>query len=127
MPKKLINWECWDEYNLESEMYDEILAELEEDSLEDLPEEQLILMSKIPKLVTTPMGMFQLHDKMSPLTQFDCWTAHTNFSLTKSISKQVEDYLTSLTPAGSAGAREIKVTCTALRGDRVFVLVTVET
>ena len=27
---------------------------------------------------------------MSPLTQFDCWTAHTNFSLTKSISKQVE-------------------------------------
>ena len=90
MPKKLINWECWDEYNLESEMYDEILAELEEDSLEDLPEEQLILMSKIPKLVTTPMGMFQLHDKMSPLSQFDCWTAHTNFNLTKSVSKQIE-------------------------------------
>ena len=45
MPKKLINWECRDEYNLESEMNDEILAELEEDSLEDLPEEQLILMS----------------------------------------------------------------------------------
>ena len=42
MSKKLINWECWDEYNLESEIYDEILAELEEDSLEDLPEEQLI-------------------------------------------------------------------------------------
>tara|TARA_R100000458_G_scaffold58762_1_gene67513 strand:+ start:50 stop:262 length:213 start_codon:yes stop_codon:yes gene_type:complete len=44
-----------------------------------------------------------------------------------SISKLVEDYLTSLTPAGSAGAREIKVTCTGLNGDRVFVLVTVET
>ena len=44
-----------------------------------------------------------------------------------SLSKQVEDYLTSLTPAGSAGAREIKVACSALNGDRVFVLVTVET
>jgi hypothetical protein len=44
-----------------------------------------------------------------------------------SLSKQVEDYLTSLTPAGSAGAREIKVACSGLKGDRVFVIVTVET
>ena len=44
-----------------------------------------------------------------------------------SLAKQVEDYLTSLTPAGSAGAREIKVACSSLNGDRVFVLVTVET
>tara|TARA_R110000824_G_scaffold81812_3_gene205478 strand:- start:2204 stop:2416 length:213 start_codon:yes stop_codon:yes gene_type:complete len=44
-----------------------------------------------------------------------------------SLSKQVEDYLTSLTPAGSAGAREIKVSCSSLNGDRVFVIVTVET
>ena len=44
-----------------------------------------------------------------------------------SLSKQVEDYLTSLTPAGSAGSREIKVTCSSLNGDRVFVLVSVET
>ena len=43
-----------------------------------------------------------------------------------SLSKQVEDYLTSLTPAGSAGAREIKVACSSLNGDRVFVLVTIE-
>ena len=44
-----------------------------------------------------------------------------------SLSKQVEDYITSLTPAGSAGAREIKVACSSLNGDRVFILVTVET
>ena len=44
-----------------------------------------------------------------------------------SLSKQVEDYLTSLTPAGSAGAREIKVACSSLNGDRVFIVVTVET
>tara|TARA_R100001594_G_scaffold145544_1_gene195849 strand:+ start:470 stop:685 length:216 start_codon:yes stop_codon:yes gene_type:complete len=45
-----------------------------------------------------------------------------------SLAEQVQNYLSStITPAGSAGAREIKVTCTALRGDRVFVLVTAET
>ena len=44
-----------------------------------------------------------------------------------SLSKQVEDYISSLTPAGSAGAREIKVACSSLNGDRVFILVTVET
>ena len=44
-----------------------------------------------------------------------------------SLAKQVEDYLTSLTPAGSAGAREIKVACSSLAGDRVFIVVTVET
>ena len=44
-----------------------------------------------------------------------------------SLSKQVEDYLTSLTPAGTAGAREIKVSASSLNGDRVFIIVTVET
>ena len=44
-----------------------------------------------------------------------------------SLAKQVEDYLTSLTPAGSAGAREIKIACAGLMGDRVFIIVTVET
>ena len=44
-----------------------------------------------------------------------------------SLSKQVEDYISSLSPAGNAGAREIKVACSSLNGDRVFVLVTVET
>ena len=43
------------------------------------------------------------------------------------LKKQGEDYLTNLTPAGSAGAREIKVACSSLNGDRVFIVVTVET
>ena len=46
-----------------------------------------------------------------------------------SLAKQVEDYLTgsdSGTLAGSAGAREVKITCCSLSGDRVFVLVSVE-
>lgn len=44
-----------------------------------------------------------------------------------SLAKQVEDYISSLTPAGSAGAREIQVSSASLQGDRVFIIVTVET
>ena len=44
-----------------------------------------------------------------------------------SLAKQVEDYISGLSPAGSAGAREIKVSAAGLYGDRVFVIVTVET
>ena len=47
-----------------------------------------------------------------------------------SLSKQVEDYLNNAseigTLEGSAGAREIQVTCASLNGDRVFILVTAE-
>ena len=62
---------------------------------------------------------------IAPATALD--NTQTDGRGNDSLSKQVEDYLTSLTPAGSAGAREIKVACSALTGDRVFVLVTVET
>ena len=52
--------------------------------------------------------------------------ANTN-AASGSLAKAVEDYITSLSLAGSAGAREIEVSCTALKGDRVFVIVTAET
>ena len=44
------------------------------------------------------------------------------------IAEDVQNYLSStVTPGGSEGAREIKVTCTTLSGDRIFCLVSVET
>tara|TARA_R100000008_G_C3530861_1_gene139204 strand:+ start:74 stop:286 length:213 start_codon:yes stop_codon:yes gene_type:complete len=56
--------------------------------------------------------------------------ANTN-AVSGSLAKAVEDYITGLAAdpglAGSAGAREIEVSCTALSGDRVFVIVTAET
>ena len=48
-----------------------------------------------------------------------------------SLAKQVEDYISGLESdpglPGSAGAREIQVACSSLKGDRVFIIVTVET
>ncbi len=48
-----------------------------------------------------------------------------------SLAKQVEDYLSNQTSevgtlAGSAGTREVQVSCCSLRGDRVFIIVTAE-
>ena len=47
-------------------------------------------MEKIPKLITTPMGMYQLHDKMSILNQFDCWMGYTNFDITTAVQSEIE-------------------------------------
>lgn len=87
--KRIIAWEKWDEDVLEQEVLEEIYEEASEDE-EDLVDDAIIFMGKIPKLVTTPMGMYQLHDKMSILNQFDCWMGYTNFDITKNVQNQIE-------------------------------------
>ena len=89
MSNKKIAWEKWDEDILEQEIAEEFHESyLEED--EELAEDALLFLDKIPHLVATPMGMFQLHDKMSVLNQFECWVGHTNFDITHSIKERIE-------------------------------------
>ena len=45
---------------------------------------------RIPKLVHTPVGMYQVDDRMNPIKQFDCWLGHTNFDITDSIKNEIE-------------------------------------
>tara|TARA_R110002020_G_scaffold216352_1_gene423886 strand:+ start:807 stop:1409 length:603 start_codon:yes stop_codon:yes gene_type:complete len=87
-PRK-IAWEKWDTDLLEQEMIDDVIETSDEEDI-DLIEEALDLMSKIPKLVTTPAGVFQMHDKMNVLNQFDCWMGHTNFDITQSVKNKIE-------------------------------------
>ena len=88
MPANKIAWENWDSDVLEQEIIDNILES--EDFEEEEAEDALLFLGKIPKLVTTPTGIYQLHDKMNILNQFDCWMGHTNFDLTKSVEKIIE-------------------------------------
>ena len=88
MPANKIAWENWDSDVLEQEIIDNILES--EDFEEEEAEEALLFLGKIPKLITTPTGIYQLHDKMNILNQFDCWMGHTNFDLTKSVEKIIE-------------------------------------
>ena len=88
MPANKIAWENWDSDVLEQEIIDNILES--EDFEEEEAEDALLFLGKIPKLITTPTGIYQLHDKMNILNQFDCWMGHTNFDLTKSVEKIIE-------------------------------------
>ena len=87
--KRVIAWEKWDEDVLEQEVVEEIYDEISEEE-EGLVEDALLFMEKIPKLITTPMGMYQLHDKMSILNQFDCWMGYTNFDITTTVQSEIE-------------------------------------
>ena len=88
MSKRKIAWEKWDVDLIEEDAIEEII----EDNLDEpeLVEEALEFMSRIPKLVTTPMGVFQMHDKMNILNQFECWMGYTNFDITHDVQDVIE-------------------------------------
>jgi len=88
MLDKKIAWERWDEDVIQQEIVEEFYDDEESD--EEVLEDALNFLEKIPSLVTTPMGMFQLHDKMSILNQFDCWMGYTNFDITNSVKDTLE-------------------------------------
>lgn len=89
MPNKQIAWEKWDENVIEQEIVENFYEEYEEDE-SGMAEDALLFLEKIPNLVTTPMGMYQLHDKMSVLNQFECWMGYTNFDITHVIKNKIE-------------------------------------
>ena len=89
MSNKKIAWEKWDEDILEQEIAEEFHESYQEED-EELAEDALLFLDKIPHLVATPMDMFQLHDKMIVLNQLECWVGHTNFDITHSIKERIE-------------------------------------
>jgi hypothetical protein len=92
MKAKQIAWEKWDDDLIQEELVDDLYSVTNLDDEEDveIAHEALEFMGKIPKLVSTPAGMAQLHDRMSVLNQFDCWMGHTNFDITSSVQKILE-------------------------------------
>ena len=88
MLDKKIAWERWDEDVIQQEIVEEFYDDEESD--EEVLEDALNFLEKIPSLVTTPMGMFQLQDKMSIVNQFDCWICYTNFDITNSVKDTLE-------------------------------------
>tara|TARA_R100000008_G_scaffold84071_1_gene70622 strand:- start:2459 stop:3055 length:597 start_codon:yes stop_codon:yes gene_type:complete len=90
MLNKKIAWERWDEDVVEQEIVENFYDKHEDIEDEEGVEEALAFLERIPSLVTTPMGMFQLHDKMNIMNQFDCWMGYTNFDITKSVEEAIE-------------------------------------
>ncbi|MAH50805.1 hypothetical protein CMI37_33615 [Candidatus Pacearchaeota archaeon] len=91
MLHKKIAWERWDEDVIEQEIVEEFYSDqLEEEDEDGVVENAITFLEKIPSLVTTPMGMYQLHDKMNIMNQFDCWMGYTNFDITESVREVIE-------------------------------------
>jgi len=90
MSDKKVAWERWDEDVIEQEIIENFYEENYEEEDPQIAEEALLFLEKIPHLVSTPMGMYQLHDKMNVMNQFECWMGYTNFDITHSIRDKIE-------------------------------------
>ena len=85
MSDRKIAWEKWDVNVIEQEIVENFYEENYDEEDSEVAEDALLFLEKIPHLVTTPMGMYQLHDKMNVMNQFECWMGYTNFDITHSI------------------------------------------
>ena len=103
MHRKTVAWEKWEEDTPDSIDVSNFAPEPPaattdtpefEVSPEELPHDFYDLSSvfeSIPKMVNTPMGWFQINDKMAPGNQFDCWIGHANFDITPSVRDALEE------------------------------------
>ena len=90
MSDRKIAWEKWDVDVIEQEIVENFYEENYDEEDSEVAEDALLFLEKIPHLVTTPMGMYQLHDKMNVMNQFECWMGYPNFDVTHSIRDKIE-------------------------------------
>lgn len=90
MSNRKVAWERWDEDVIEQEIIENFYEENYEEEDPQITEDALLFLEKIPHLVSTPMGMYQLHDKMNIMNQFECWMGYTNFDITHSVRDKIE-------------------------------------
>jgi len=100
MHRKTVAWEKWEEDAPDSHIdATNFSPEVNTSSTEFSPSEEMpsefydlsSVFESIPKMVNTPMGWFQINDKMSPSNQFDCWIGHANFDITPSVRDALEE------------------------------------
>ena len=91
MTERKIAWEKWEDLPQSEPAHTNPFMGIEsEDGEEDSEFDLAGFFERIPKLVHTPVGMYQVDDKMSPIRQFDCWLGHTNFDITDSVQNYIE-------------------------------------
>ena len=97
MSHKTIAWEKWEEPvqpSVDTSALFSPQAESFEDTGDvadgDFEEGLSTFFEKMPKLINTPMGVYQVDDNMSPFKHFDCWIGHTNFDITTFVKDQIE-------------------------------------
>lgn len=96
MTVKKIAWEKWED-NIEENSSQKMLSQLFSEQNPDTEEEDVDIndiysgfMAELPTLVSSPAGVYKLHDRMSPTKQFDCWMGYTNFDITEETKNKIE-------------------------------------
>ena len=92
---KKIAWEKWEdevEQNSPTNPFSQLQSSAKEEESEEIDITELYsgFISELPTIVSTPVGMYRLHDRMSPTKQFDCWMGYTNFDITEEVKDTIE-------------------------------------
>ena len=91
MTERKIAWEKWEDLpHPEPAHANPFMGVESEDGEENTEFDLADFFERIPKLVHTPVGMYQVDDRMSPIKQFDCWLGHTNFDITDFVQNCIE-------------------------------------
>jgi tRNA U54 and U55 pseudouridine synthase Pus10 len=89
-----IAWENWnvleEEMISSEELPDENDIDDENDEIEGVQNLMPFMMFG-SKNIETPIGIYNEHSVLKPSSRWDCWICHTNFDITKSVIKTIEE------------------------------------
>ncbi len=98
--KPQVVWEKWrdpysfeephDDYYLPEELQSEYDEAYGENSFDELAQGSQLFPNKDIKILMTSFGVIPIPEHADPNNTFNFWTGHTNFEITKSISKAIE-------------------------------------
>lgn len=96
MNEPLIVWEKWiDPFGLALDEAKWTDYENEIDTMDDVEfvddEEQMDLIQKPIRAITTPMGIIPYNELTAPGSLFNFWVGHTNFNISKKVAKLIEE------------------------------------
>jgi|LULG01.1.fsa_nt_gb hypothetical protein len=92
MSNRELAWEKWEDDLVEDKSYDVAKSDpLDPEEGYTMEELQQALSQELPKVVATPMGVYEVYDRNKPSNQFDCWLGHTNFNITPKIKSLIEE------------------------------------
>lgn len=80
----------WEDIKLQTDLISGTIEEVDDSDYEEEYDDDPInnLLKNQDSLITSPFGVYRLHDYFNPMKQYDWHIAHTNFNITE---KVVED------------------------------------
>lgn len=109
--KKNIQWESWNVKEEEliihrNNQYASILSSLQNNNSQDEyydEDDNNVIHIAVPP-IGTPFGSYHVHSVFKPSDNWDCWIGHTNFKITESILKILNEEILGIEALSILGA-----------------------